>query len=369
MIDYVRYVILPTTGEHSRMEDRRLVPAPELRAFAHDTLRAVGMPAEDASITADAMLWGELRGLPAHGVSGKLPQCIDRIQAGGTAASAQLTSVVTQGPLQVLDAHGAWGQVAGVRGMRSAMELARSGGIGLVSVRESSSAAAMGHYVDLAARAGLIGFAFTNGSSIIAPWGGARRLLGNQAHAIGCPSGRFAPIVYDSAVTRMSTGEIDALHEQGRLLPEGVLLDATGLPTLDPSAWVNGMLVPSGGHRGYGLAVMLELLTGVLSGGAVFAPEVGQPGDLDARQGISLFLLALEPGAMMHHNDFLARVDTLIERIHATPRAVGTDRIYYPGERSAELAVEREIHGVPMTHARVARLQSLGDRLSVPFGA
>ncbi len=349
------------------MDDERHVPASELHAFAHDALRAVGMPAEDALITADAMLWGELRGLPAHGVSGKLPQCVDRIQAGGTAASADLTSIVTQGAIQVLDAHGAWGQVAGVRGMRSAMELARAGGIGLVSVRECSSAAAMGHYVDLAARAGFVAFAFTNGSSIIAPWGGARRLLGNQAHAIGCPSGRFAPIVYDSAVTRMSTGEIDALHEQGRLLPEGVLLDSTGQPTLDPSAWISGMLVPSGGHRGYGFAVILELLTGVLSGGAVFAPDVGQPGDLTARQGISLFLLALDPTSMMPHHTFLARADTLIDRIHATPRADGVDRIYYPGERSAELAAYRQVHGVPMPRARFARLQALGDRLGVSF--
>jgi LDH2 family malate/lactate/ureidoglycolate dehydrogenase len=351
------------------MNEEPRVPAAELRTFACEALLAVGMPLEDASIAADAMLWGELRGLTAHGVSGKLPQCVGRIQAGGTNATAQLTSVVDRGPIRVLDAHAAWGQVAGVRGMRMAMELARSVGIGLVTIRESSSAAAMGHYVDTAARAGLIAFAFTNGSSIIAPWGGARRLLGNQAHAIGCPSRRFAPIVYDSAVTRMSTGEIDALHEQGRPLPEGVLFDSTGQPTLDPSAWVDGMLVPSGGHRGYGLAVMLEVLTGVLSGGEVYAPDVRQPGDLAGKQGISLFLMAIDPASMMPLDAFLARADALIDRIHATPRAEGVDRIYYPGERSAELAAERQANGVPMPRARLARLEALGDRLGIAFRA
>lgn len=345
------------------------VPAGDLHTFATAVLCALDMSAEDADITADAMLWGELRGLPAHGVSGKLPQCVERIRAGGTSATAQLETVVDSGPIRVLDAHAAWGQVAAVRGMRLAIELARSGGIGLVSIRECSSAAAMGRYVDLAAHEGMVAFAFTNGSSIIAPWGGARRLLGNQAHAIGSPAGRHAPLVYDSAVTRMSTGEIDTLHERGELLPEDVLLDATGTPTRDPSAWVTGMLVPSGGHRGYGLAVMLELLTGVLSGGNVFAPEVGQPGELSTGQGIGLFLLALDPAVLAPRGEYLARVDTLIERIHATPRADGVDRLYYPGERSAELAGQRQAHGIPMPAVRLERLRALGRALGVGLGA
>jgi LDH2 family malate/lactate/ureidoglycolate dehydrogenase len=338
-----------------------------LREFAADVLRAVGMPPADAEVSATAMTWADLRALDAHGVSSKLPQCVARIRAGGTAAAPDMEIVRETPGAATLDARTAWGQVAAARAMRLAIEKARDGGIGVVSVRNSSSAAAMGHFADLAARDRMIGIAATNGPALMPPWGGTTRVLGNQAHALAAPAGRHAPIVFDSATTRMSTGEIDGYHERREELPPAVLQDAAGRPTRDPGAWVEGLLLPAGGHRGFGLSVVLEVLTGVLAGGDRFGTNVTGPDIPATPQGVSLFLLALDPEISMPFDDFAPRVDRLIDRIHASPPAPGVDRVTVPGERSFERAARGREHGVALPAALAERLAAIGGELGVAW--
>lgn len=323
------------------------------------------MPGGDAATTARAMVWADLRGLDAHGVSGKLAQCVDRVRAGGTRADPGLPVRRETPATAAIDGQRAWGQVAAVAGMRAAIAKAKESGIGAVSVRDVSSAAALGYYPTLAVDERMIGMVITNGPPLMAPWGGTRKLLGNQAHAIGCPSGRHFPILFDSALTVMSTGEMDLYHERGELLPDGVLLDAGGQPTRDPTQWTTGLLVPIGGHRGYGLGLMFEVLTGVLAGGAQMAPEVGHPFDHARPQGVSLLMLVIDPRIAMPFDLFATRVDQLIDQIHATPPAPGVDRVYVPGERGYLTARQRERDGIPLTAQRAGKLRALAGELGV----
>jgi LDH2 family malate/lactate/ureidoglycolate dehydrogenase len=360
-------------GERQRMTATGLeiLPVARLRGFAADVLRAVGMPPADAEVSATAMTWADLRALDAHGVISKLPQCVARIRAGGTAAAPEMEIVRETPGAATLDARTGWGQVAAARAMRLAIEKARDGGIGVVSVRNSSSAAAMGHFADLAARDRLIGIAATNGPALMPPWGGTTRVLGNQAHALAAPAGRHAPIVFDSATTRMSTGEIDGYHERREELPPDVLQDAAGRPTRDPGAWVEGLLLPAGGHRGFGLSVGLEVLTGVLAGGERFAGDprdVGYPFAFDEPQGVGHCLIAIDPGLTQPYEAFLERVDRLIDAIHASLPVPGGGPVRYPGERSATLAAERERDGIPLTAERAATLRELGTSVGVALG-
>lgn len=343
------------------------VRASRLHEFATAALDAVGMPGEDARLTADAMTWADLRGLDAHGVATKLPQCVRRIRAGGSSAAPTFEKVDETASMVSIDAHNAWGQVAAARGMDIAIQKGKSAGIGAAVVRNASSAAAMGYYPTLAVQQCMIGVAVTNGPALVAPTGGTSRVLGNQAHAMGCPAGRHHPILFDSSTTSMSTGEMDLLHEQGELLPEDVLLDSSGAPTRDPGVWRTGTLLPAGGHRGYGLSLMFEVLTGVLAGGSIWAPGVGHPFVFDEPQGVSLFLLAIDPSSAMAYEDFTARVDRLIDEIHASPPAAGVKRIYVPGERSALTAAERERDGIPLSAERAAALQELAGELGVAW--
>lgn len=336
-----------------------------LREFAQRALASVGMPAADAATTAEAMVWADLRGLDGHGVGGKLAQCVRRIQAGGTRADPKIRTLRQGSSTVLLDGENSWGQVAGIVGMHAAIARARFSGIGVASVRDISSAAALGYYPTLAVSERMIGLAITNGPSLIAPWGGTRKLLGNQGHAIGCPAGRHFPILFDSATTVMSTGEMDLRKERGEHLPDGVLFDSRGEATHDPAEWMTGLLVPIGGHRGYGLSLMLEILTGVLAGGARVAPNVGHPFEYSAPQGVSLIMMAIDPEISMPFADFIDRVDQLIDRVHTSRRAAGVDRIYIPGERGCLTAQERARDGIPISAGRAAKLRALAQELGV----
>ena len=344
----------------------RTVTAAALREFAERVATAVGIPAADARVIADGMVWAELRNVDL-GIK-RLTTLVSRVRKGGTNPDPRPTVVQESAGLAVLDGHGAWGQVTSARGMRIAMERARKNGIGACVVRETGNSLTMGYYPWLASRERMIGVAITNAIPLQAPWGGREKLLGNQAYAIACPSGKYAPIVFDSATTGISwvgIHEYEARHER---IPEGVALSAQGEPTTDPATALAGMLLPAGGHRGYGLALIWELLTGVLSGGTHFAPL---PDDNGGRAPTyqSTFLLAIDPSATMPYETFLERVDALIERIHATPPAPGVSRVYYPGERGAEIAATRERDGIPLADVRVEELRVLSRDLGVPLPA
>jgi LDH2 family malate/lactate/ureidoglycolate dehydrogenase len=343
-----------------------VVAPDELRTFAERVAVAIGVPPEDAAVIADGMIWTELRGIDI-GIK-RLTTLVQRIRAGGTVADPRPSVVRESGAFAVLDGHGSWGQVAAARAMRIAIERARAQGIGACVVRESGNSLAMGYYPWLATRERMIGVSITNAIPLQAPWGGAKKLLGNQAYAMACPSRRHAPIVFDAATTGISwvgIHEHEARHEP---IPAGVALSPRGEPTTDPAEALAGILLPAGGHRGYGLALMWEILTGVLSGGKDFAPL---PDDMGAGAvaGQSTFLLAIDPAASMPYETFVERVDALIDRIHATPPAPGVSRVYYPGERGAETAAVREREGIPLTSVRVDELRKLASELSVPLPA
>jgi LDH2 family malate/lactate/ureidoglycolate dehydrogenase len=339
------------------------IPADRLRAFASGCLEAAGMRSGDAEIAAEAMVWADLRGLEAHGVGHKLPQCLARIRAGGTDPRASLALQAERATMGLFDAGSAWGQVAAAAAMGWAIDRARTNGVGLAVVRNASSAAAMGFYPSLAIRERMIGIAITDGPPLMAPLGGTTKLLGNMAHAIGVPAGRHAPLLFDSSLTVMSTGEMDVLAERAESLPDGVLLDGEGHPTRDPGAWVDGLLLPAGGHRGYGLALMFELLTGVMAAGERFGPDVGSPNAVAKPQGVSLLAMAVDSTVSIPYERFVDRVDGVIDAIHAARPSPGVDRVYVPGERGFLTADRRARDGIPFTMSRLEGLRALGAEL------
>ncbi|MET4079785.1 Ldh family oxidoreductase [Janibacter sp. UYMM211] len=339
----------------------RRVALGELHRFAADALRAVGMSVEHAGWTADGLVWADAHDLPAHGVSSKLVQCVARVRAGGTDATAPVVPVLERPAYAVLDACDGWGQVAGTDAMRRAVAKAGALGVGAVSVRRTSSAAAMGYYADLAASAGMLGIAVTNGPPLVAAPGGTRRVVSNMGHAVAAPAGEHGRVLYDTATTTMSTGQMDLHRERGEELPEGVLRDAQGEPTRDPSLWSTGLLEPIGGHRGFGLSIALELLTGVLAGGERFGDEVGLPTRHDETQGVSLMMIAVAPAEGV---DLAARAQELVDRVVASGPDART-----PGLRAVTAAARAEWEGVPYGDEQLERLGALADELDVaPLG-
>jgi LDH2 family malate/lactate/ureidoglycolate dehydrogenase len=340
-----------------------LVDMAKARAFAEALFQALGLPADDAWQLVDMLMWAELRGSPWLGFA-KIPQYVERLRRGGTKASGELTIVHERGAFLVLDAHDVFGQVAGPRAMHLAIERARSGGIGAASVRNTTSAGTVGYLAMLAVDAGMVGLAINNSFPLQPPFGGTGRVLGNQAFAIGAPAGKHPPLVLDMATSRITLARIGEYRAKGERLPPDLALEANGAPTIDPEAALSGVLLPMAGHRGSGLALMWEILTGVLAGGERFGPSVTAPDEHETPQAVSLFLLAIDPSVVQPYESFLDRVDHVIDTIHASPPASDDEPVRVPGERGFHSSsAQRE--GITLPQSLVVTLNSLGAELGV----
>ena len=342
------------------------VTADRVRHFAEQVLERAGMSREDAQIVADALAWADLRGITAQGI-GKLPLIIDRIRAGGTKADAQVTVAAETTSFARLDAHRAWGHVAGVHAMRLAIRKAKAAGVGAVVVGQTDSGSAMGYYAELATRERLVGLAINDGTPLMPPHGGTTRVVGNQAFAIAAPGGRHPPLLFDSALSGISWTQIEELRDRGEPLPAGLALDQSGRPTTDHATAIAGLLLPMGEHRGFGLALMWEVLTGVLSGNERFASTITPLAKLDQPQSVAHFYLAIDPSVAMPYDEFTSRVDTLIDQVHASPPAAGVARIFVPGEQGYATAARRESAGIAVAHERATALEKLGASVGVPW--
>ncbi|MGH9246531.1 MAG: Ldh family oxidoreductase [Acidimicrobiales bacterium] len=338
----------------------------KLRSFADAVLVGAGMPDDDAAVSADAMVWSDLRGAHAHGVTGRLPKAVDQLTSGAKNPTPRCAIVRETVTTTVFDADGGWGQAAGTSGMRVAIAKAGKAGVGVTMVRNASTTAALGWYATLAVKERMIGLVINNTLPILAPWGGTTKLLGNQPFAIGAPADRHPPLLFDSALAALSWNAIHALQERGESLPPGMALTAGGDPTVDPDEAIAGLIFPAGGHRGYGLALMWEVLTGVLARG-LMAPDVGKDASTGRPMGVSMFCLAIDPTVAMPYETFTARVDALVDQIHACPPQPGVDRVRVPGERGHELAAIHAREGVPVPPERAARLREVGERFGVPW--
>lgn len=346
------------------MSSKTVLSPAQVRAFALDVLGALGMPGDDASITAESMVWAGLRGVTSHSLV-RLDQIANRAEGGGLSLTADWAPVREQGNTTLMDAGNGWGIVAGTYGMRHAVEKARQFGVGVTSVRNCDNTSIMGWYGWVAVEAGMIGLAVNNGTPLMAAWGGAGKIIGNQAFSIACPAGRHPPLVLDMGIGAASLGVLNDALATGAPLPPGIAVDASGAPTTDARAWRDGgALVPMGGHRGFGLALMWEVLTGVLAGGSTLA-EINPPNLVEKHAGSCMFLLAIEPTAFLPQKEFLARVDRLIDQIHASPPEAGGGSVRVPGEKPARLAEVHERDGIPFPGADMAKLRALAQRLGV----
>jgi LDH2 family malate/lactate/ureidoglycolate dehydrogenase len=343
-----------------------IVRAERLRAFTVDVLQVAGVPRSEAETLAEVLVWSDLRGITKQGVL-RLPQCVERMRAGGTRAAASLVTLREAPGLTVIDAQDSWAPVAGARAMRTAIDKSKVNGVAAVLVRNTTFAFALGYYPTLAIEAGLIGLAINDCLPVMAPWGGTLKTLGNQAFAVGAPAGRHLPLLLDTAASAITWTAIHDYQERGQPLPTGLAVDREGRPTTDALTALAGRVLPLGGPKGSGLAMLWGVLTGVLAGSAAFGPHVVGPDQVGVPQSTSLFMLAIDPTAAMPYAEFIERIDVFIDETLASTPEPGVDRLYAPGERGYLTAVQRERDGIPIPAATARDLRALGGALGVPF--
>ena len=352
------------------MSEPRRYPAAALIAFSRDALVACGVPAADAAMAAETMTEADLTGFDAHGIF-RLGMYVATLQSGRTNPRASIRVLQRAPATALIDGDNGIGHLVMRRAADLAVELARDCGIGWVGARNSNHAGAAGIYAEMPVRHGMVGiYAAVSTANHMAPWGGAEPLLGTNPIAFGIPAGLEAPVVLDIATSVASFGAIRQRQVAGRPLPEGwVAHSGTGQPIVDPSKVSEGVLLPIGGHKGGGLALVIGLLAGVLNG-AAFGREVVDftaPGSQPTNTG--QFVVALDVARFRPPQEFASDMDRQLKELRGSRTLPGFDAVRMPGEARRQRRADREANGVPLPASLLIQLDALANKLAIaPLG-
>ncbi|GAB3143055.1 Ldh family oxidoreductase [Micromonospora sonneratiae] len=348
---------------------RNTVPVRWLTDAVASVFGALGFSDPAAHVVAESLVDADMRGIPSHGVM-LVPMYVERIQAGSVTRAEEADVIRDKGAVAVLDAGHALGQLTGDQAMRLAVEKAQAYGIGAVTVRRAFHFGGAFRYVGLAATSGCIGIAAANTRPLMPAPGGASAVVGNNPLAIGVPRPDGEPVILDIALSEAALGKIRLAAGEGREIPATWATDVDGRPTTDPAAAIKGLLLPSGGHKGYGLALMIDVLTGVLSGGAYGRHVNGLYADTTVPNDCAHFFLALDVTAFDDADEVARRVTDLADQVLSSNRAPGVEQVYLPGDIEAARYARALRYGValePSVFTGLTRVAAgLGVSLSEP---
>jgi len=344
--------------------DHRFAAA-AVESFISAVLTAVRLPAADAAKVAQLMTEADLTGADAHGVF-RLPQYVRRIRAGGVNTRPRITVEKTAAATALVDGDNGMGHLVVSRAAETAIELARDAGVAWVGVRRSNHAGTAGLYAAMPVAHGMIGlYGAVANANHMAVWGGAELLLGTNPLGIAVPSGD-GPVVLDMATTVVSYGTVKQYALAGRDMPEGWLIDTqTGDSLTDPKRSAEGLLLPIGGYKGSGLAIMLGLLGGVLNGAAFGRDVIDFNYSQDGVTNTGQFMVAIDIARFAPLATFTAETDRHLADLRASKRLPGVDHIRLPGDRRSACRVERLRNGVPLPAGLLGQLDKLAEELAV----
>lgn len=348
------------------------VSAKWLRSTIAAMFAKAGLSEAASGKLADVLVDADVHGVGSHGTM-LVPLYVERIRAGSVSTAESAEVVSDHGAVAVLDAHNALGQLTSIQAMELAVQKARSFGLGAVAVRHAFHFGRGARYVEAAAKEGLIGVALSNTRPLMPAPGGKTPVVGNNPVAVGFPRAGEDPLVIDLALAQSSMGAIRLAAQEARSIPPGWATDTQGRPTTDPQEAIAGMLLPAGGHKGFALALAVEVLTGVLAGGAI-GPEVrGLYSTPSEPYDCSHLFVALAVDVFDERDRFGARLEELCSWMTAG----GSDDVAcsgtgsgprLPGEAAKRAAQESERLGVELAASVMEELLRAARELSVPVG-
>jgi L-2-hydroxycarboxylate dehydrogenase (NAD+) len=356
----------------------KIFPIETLREFCVRVFVHFGVPEEDARQAADVLASADLRGIDSHGVA-RMTSYVELLREGLINHRPQITVVRSTPSTATVDGDNGLGLVVGPRANHIAMEMAEKAGSGWVSVRNTNHFGIAGYYVLRAVERGMIGWAMTNSTAIVTPLWGMARMLGTNPIAIAFPGKKEPPIVVDMATTAAAYGKIEMAKRKGEMIPAGWAIDNQGRVTTNPEAMMaGGAMLPlgsdreRGGHKGYALAVMVDMLSGVLSGAnwGPFAPPFALRQTAPSRsvgKGIGHFFGAMRIDGFVDADMFKEQVDEYIRVFRRTKPAPGTNGPLIPGDPEREAESERRTRGVPLILPVVEELRAIARQTGVRF--
>jgi LDH2 family malate/lactate/ureidoglycolate dehydrogenase len=349
------------------MADTVLVTAERLRSQLGSLLQAHGVPEHQAAVVADNLVEADLRGVDSHGAH-LMALYASRLASGHLRPETTVTVVRDDGSTAVLDGGLGFGQVAGIQAMDLACERALVHGTATVAVRESTHLGALAYYTLRAADRGCFAMAFQNGPTFVPPFGGTTGIFSTNPLSYALPAGEERHVVYDVATTAVAGNKILLAKKRGDpTIPEGWANDADGRPTTDTQAASVDHLQWFGGHKGFGLGFLVEVLAGVLADSCYGRTE-HSASELVGRDRIAkgYVFWALDVTRFLPRAEFGARVDTLVRDVRSSERAAGVERVYVPGEIEHERRDTRLREGIPLPAALVSELDELAARFELP---
>ena len=343
------------------MSGEKVFQAEELSRFATKALQKVGVSVDHARLIAEVLVEADLRGVSTHGMA-LLPLYIRRLQRRLINPEPNIQVVRDSASHALVDGDNGEGHLVSVKAMALCIDKVKRSQVGIVGVRNSNHFGAAGYYSMMAAKEELIGFSATNTAACMAPFGGTTPTFGNNPFSLAIPTGQGFPIVLDMATSNVAFGKIFRARQMGQKIPLDWALDKQGRPTDDADVAYNALLLQGvGGHKGYCLSVVIDILSGVLTG-ALFARDIPPQGT-----GSGHFFVAIDPEMFMPLDEFKKRVEQMIAQVKDSSLAEGVDRVYLPGEIEHVSMEQRLKEGIPLFPYIHEQLDKLGKDLGISF--
>jgi LDH2 family malate/lactate/ureidoglycolate dehydrogenase len=349
----------------------------ELRRFMKEGFMAMGVPEADADVCADVLIESDLRGIESHGI-GRFKMYIDRMRQGIISPVLRMRTVSETENTAVIDGGDSLGHVVARRAMQLAIDKAKGRNVGMVAVKNSTHFGICGYYASMATEQDMVGLAFSNARPSVAPTFGVEPVMGTNPISFGAPTDEDHPFLLDIATSTTQRGKIEVYAREGKPTPRGLTIDIKGgQPTESRELlrmFVEGTasLLPLGGageelggHKGYGLSVMVEILCAAFSGGGFGKALTGMEDGKPAPHRLGHFFAALNIASFVPVNVFKATAGAIMREIRASAKAPGQDRIYLAGEKEFEMKELRKKEGIPINRPLQEVMTGLGEELGL----
>jgi len=334
----------------------------QLKEFAREVFIRTGMPSADAETEATVLIWANLRGVDSHGVL-RIPFYVQEVDGGYMKPKHNIQVIQETPATMIVEADLAFGPVVTTSAMNQAIEKAKAAGIGWVFIRNTSHQGAMGYYSLMAAEKDMAGIAFVCTPPGMAPHGASAAGVDNSPITIAAPAKRHRPLLLDMATSVAAGGKIDLALDKGIPIPEGWALDKEGNVTTDPAKVA--ALLPFGGPKGSGLAIMLECLSSIIINKPLLEPVLLGKEKQHGHQIQNSVVAAINIGAFTDVEGYKGHIDSLIDGLKALPKAKGCNEILVPGEPENRTYDDRRKNGIPLPAGTVSRLRGVAERFKV----
>ena len=352
------------------MESYPRIKADELRSFTNEVFARSGLSAEDASIAADILVETDLRGIDSHGVAhlGGPISYAEELKSGLHNLKPRIRTIRETTTTALVDGDSGFGLIVAYRAMELAIRKAREAGIAMVTVTNSHHFGASQYYSTMALPHDMIGLSMTNSPAEVVPTHGLKPMLGTNPLSFAVPTGKEPPYVLDMATSAVAFGKLEIAQRKGVSIPQGWAVDKDGNPTTDPNdGFEGGALLPLGSsaelgnYKGYGLAVLVDILAGVLSGMG-YSVTLSEE---DRKMGH--FFGAIRIDGFRPVDEFKAMMDDMLAALRATPPVPGRERVLVSGQMEHETKQERSRHGIPLHPEVLNGLKEQAQKLGVDF--